>query len=328
MRAVGIGAAVIAGVALAAQSKVNGVLGDRLHDGLAAALISFGVGLVIIAVATVLRSTTRRSVSRLAASLRDGSLPWWQCLGGLCGASLVASQGLTVTALGVAIFTVAVVAGQAFAGLAVDRAGIGPGGPRPLTTQRVVGAALTVGAVFVAVAEQLGSPRTIEYALLPLAAGAATAWQQAVNGQVRAASGRAEAATLVNFAAGTAALAIAYGVDVAFRGAPTGHLPSSPWYYLGGAIGVAFIALAAAVVRHTGVLLLGLGTVAGQLIAAVVIDVAAPGTHGRPGPATYLGVALTLIAVAIAAAPGSRFTQSWRRDRSVEQQDEFAEVRK
>jgi transporter family-2 protein len=328
MRAVGIAAALVAGVGLAAQSKVNGLLGDRLHDGFAAALISFVVGLVIIAVVTVLRRTSRRSVSTLAASLRDGSLPWWQCLGGVCGASLVASQGLTVTALGVAIFTVAVVAGQAFASLAVDRAGIGPGGPRPLTTQRVVGAALTVGAVFVAVAERLGSPKTIAYALLPLAAGAATAWQQAVNGQVRAASGRAEAATLVNFVAGTAALAIAYGVDVAVRGAPTGHLPSSPWYYAGGAIGVAFIALAAAVVRHTGVLLLGLGTVAGQLIAAVVIDMAAPSTHGRPGPAAYVGVALTLIAVAIAAAPGSWFRQPWRRDRTVEQQDEFVEAHK
>ncbi|HEY7173772.1 MAG TPA: DMT family transporter, partial [Micromonosporaceae bacterium] len=282
VRAVGIGAAIVGGAGFATQSKINGLLGNRLHDGLAAALISFLSGAVIVGAVILASPTNRRSVGRVVASLREGSLAWWECLGGLSGAALVASQGLSVAALGVAVFIVAVVAGQTFAGLAVDRAGLGPGGPQPLTSSRVFGAVTAVGAVILAVANEFGSPRTLAYALLPLIAGATTSWQQAVNGQVRVASGRVEAATLVNFIAGTVALVAAYSIDVAFRGTPTGDLPTAPWYYLGGALGVVSIAIAAGVVRHTGVLLLTLGLVAGQLIAALVIDTIAPGAGGRP----------------------------------------------
>jgi transporter family-2 protein len=306
LRAVGIAAAVIAGGAVAAQTTVNGALGGRLEDGFAAALISFGSGLVLVAVGTAVFTVSRHGVRTVFASLRSGSLSWWQCLGGLCGASLVASQGIAVTSLGVAVFTVAVVAGQTFASLAVDRAGVGPNGPQPLTGARVVGAALTVCAVVVAVADRFGSPKTLEYALLPLVAGASIAWQQAVNGRVRAASGSVPAATLVNFTMGTAALVIAYGVDIAFRGTPNGDLPTAPWYYLGGAIGAVFIAISAAVVRHTGVLLLGLGMIAGQLVAALIIDTIAPMADGPPSALTFAGVALTLVAVVIAAAPSPR----------------------
>jgi transporter family-2 protein len=319
LRAVGIAGAVIGGGAVAAQSKINGALGGRLHDGFAAALISFGSGLILVALITAVRMASRDGVRALFASLRNGSLRWWECLGGVCGATLVASQGLTVTALGVAIFTVAVVAGQTFASLAVDRVGIGTNGPQLLTGPRVAGAVLTVGAVILAVADRFGSPKTLAYALLPLVAGAAAAWQQAVNGRVRVASGSVPAATLVNFTMGTAALAIAYGVDLAFRGSPNGALPTAPWYYLGGAVGAVFIAIFAAVVRHTGVLLLGLGIVAGQLVAALIIDIIDPTADGPPSALTFAGVALTLVAVVIAAAP----TPQRRRDRTNERDEDL-----
>nr|WP_246868878.1 DMT family transporter [Saccharopolyspora sp. ASAGF58] len=39
------------------------------------------------------------------------------------------TQGMAATALGVAMFTVAVVAGQISSGLVVDRLGLGPAGP-------------------------------------------------------------------------------------------------------------------------------------------------------------------------------------------------------
>lgn len=41
---------------------------------------------------------------------------------------MVISQGLTLGTIGVAVFTVGLVAGQTMSSLAVDRAGIGPGG--------------------------------------------------------------------------------------------------------------------------------------------------------------------------------------------------------
>jgi transporter family-2 protein len=156
-------------------------------------------------------------------------------------------------------------------------------------------------AVGLAVADHVGNPGRLALAVLPALAGVGTAWQQAVNGQVRVASGNALTATAVNFAVGTAALMVALAVDLAVRGMPTGGWPREPWLYLGGPIGIVFIAVAAVVVRFTGVLLLGLATIAGQVVGAVLLDLVAPPAAGRPGPFTLLGAALTLVAVGVAA---------------------------
>jgi transporter family-2 protein len=299
-RIAAVGLATIAGFGVAVQSRINGELGVRLADGIAAAVVSFGVGLLVLLVLVPAAASGRRGLLALRTALREGRLRPWQCLGGVCGALLVATQGLTIGALGVAVFTVAVVAGQSGSSLLVDRAGIGPGGRAPITANRLIGAVLTVLAVLLALADRLGDPDTLLLAVLPLAAGMGVAWQQAVNGQVRAASGSTLAATLVNFTVGTVALLVAFAVDLAVRGWPTGRLPAEPWFYLGGPIGIVFIAIAAALVRFTGVLLLGLATIAGQIIGAALLDVVLPTAASRPGPTTLPGAALTLIAVLIA----------------------------
>jgi bacterial/archaeal transporter family-2 protein len=99
-------------------------------------------------------------------------------------------------------------------------------------------------------------------------------------------------------------LLAAFAVSLALRGLPGGVLPAEPWLYLGGPIGVTFIAVAAAVVRLTGVLLLGLATVAGQVVGAVLLDLLLPAAASRPDATTLIGAALTLVAVAIAALGG------------------------
>ncbi|MFI6821809.1 DMT family transporter [Micromonospora sp. NPDC050187] len=301
LRITGVALAGLSGLAVALQSRINGELGVRLGDGIAAAVVSFGLGLLVLLVLVPAVPTGRRGLRRLRTALTAGTLRPWQCLGGVCGALLVATQGLTIGTLGVAVFTVAVVAGQTGSSLAVDRAGLGPTGRQPVTANRLAGAALTVVAVLIAVGDRLGDPGTLALALLPLLGGLAIAWQQAVNGQVRAASGSALTATLVNFVVGTLALLVALAVDLLVRGLPTGGFPSEPWFYLGGPIGILFIALAAAIVRFTGVLLLGLATIAGQIVGAVLLDVVLPTEASHPGPTTLLGAALTLVAVLIAA---------------------------
>ncbi|MDO3701185.1 DMT family transporter [Micromonospora sp. C28SCA-DRY-2] len=300
-RIVGVGLAIASGVAVAVQSRINGELGVRLADGIAAAVVSFGLGLLVLLVLVPATPTGRRGLAALRRALAAGELRPVQCLGGVCGAFLVASQGLTIGALGVAVFTVAVVAGQSASSLAVDRAGVGPAGRQPVTGQRLAGAGLTVVAVLLAVGDRFGDPAALALAVLPLLAGVAIAWQQAVNGRVRVATGSALTATLVNFTAGTLALLVTFAVDLAVRGRPTGGLPSEPWLYLGGPIGIVFIALAAAIVRFTGVLLLGLATIAGQVVGAVLVDLVLPTAASHPGPATLLGAALTLVAVVVAA---------------------------
>lgn len=292
------------GTALAVQARINGTLGRELGDGTLAALISFGGSLVLLVVMAALLPTMRAGGARLVAALRRGRLRPWHFVGGLGGASLILSQSLTVASIGVAVFTVAVVAGQAASSLIVDRLGVGPGGPRSITIGRVGGAVLALGAVALALSDRLGVSGVVVLTVLPALAGAAIAWQQALNGRLGVTGGPLSAA-LVNFVVGTAALGAGALVDVAVRGLPD-SLPANPLLYLGGPLGVVFVSAAAVIVRVTGVLLFGLCTVAGQLVGSVLLDLFAP-TAGQPlSVATIAGTALAFVAVAITALPGRR----------------------
>nr|WP_215547815.1 DMT family transporter [Amycolatopsis sp. CA-230715] len=300
-RAIGIGLAVVSGLAMATQSRVNGQLGVELHDSLFAAVISFGGGLVLLLLAVPFSPKMREGVRAVAHGVREGRFSPWYCLGGVGGATYVAGQSVTVSVLGVAMFTVGVVAGQTLSGLAVDRAGLGPAGPQALTWTRVLGAVLTLVAVAWSLSGSLGSASSGLWLLvLPLVAGALMAVQQAVNGRVNAWSGSSLTAALVNFVAGTTVLVLAWLVSLAFGGGPR-EFPSNPLLYLGGIVGIVFIALASFVVRWTGVLLLGLATIAGQLIGSVLIDLIAPAHPAKLATATLGGTCLALAAVGIAA---------------------------
>ncbi|WP_280384833.1 DMT family transporter [Nocardia wallacei] len=310
-RELGVGCGLCIGAGVAVQGRVNGALGERLQDGIAAAVVSFGSGLLVLGVAFALSGRLRAGVRAVWRAVARGGLRWWQLLGGLCGALFVACQGLTVAAIGVTAFTVAVVAGQLTSSLVVDRLGLGPGGRTPVTVLRVTGAALALAAVGISAAGGSGAGHSASAAgdllgaippaaliAFPALAGIGLAWQQAMNGQIGVVGGP-YSATLVNFATGVAGLLVVESVVLARIGWPA-EFPSEPWLYLGGVIGVVFIALAAAVVRWIGVLLLGLTSVAGQLLAAVVLDLALPTGSGLSA-ATLAGCVLTLVAVAVAA---------------------------
>ncbi|NEN04266.1 DMT family transporter [Diaminobutyricibacter tongyongensis] len=299
--------ALLCGAGVALQSRINGELGRRLDDGFVAATISFGTGLLILVVALAVAPTGRRGLARVGAALRSRSLPWWYVLGGSAGAFLVLSQGLTAAVLGVALFTVAIVAGQTVSGLALDRIGLGPGGRRPLTPARITGAVLALVAVTWSVSAQLTGDVPLWMLILPLIAGLGIGWQQAVNGQVRVVASSALSATFVNFVVGTTVLVIATLVHSSFAGWPS-SLPSEWWLYLGGAIGCVFIAGASLLVRITGVLILGLATVAGQLLTALALDLVLPSGSHPIAWTTVAGTLLALVAVAVASirwrAPG------------------------
>ncbi len=233
--------ALICGAGVAVQSRINGELGQQLGDGFVAATISFGSGLLILLVALAIAPSGRRGLGRVASALRARSLPWWYVLGGSAGAFLVLSQGLTAAVLGVALFTVAIVAGQTVSGLVLDRIGLGPGGRRRLTPSRVTGAVLALIAVTWAVSAQLTHSVPLWMLLLPLIAGLGMGWQQAVNGQVRVVASSALSATFINFVVGTTVLVIAMVVHSSIAGWPS-SLPTEWWLYLGGAIGCVFIA--------------------------------------------------------------------------------------
>ncbi|MET0784211.1 MAG: DMT family transporter [Leifsonia flava] len=304
-----VACAVVAGVLVAVQSRINGELGQQLGDGFAAALISFGSGLVILLIALAFWRPGRAGFRRVPAALRDGRLRWWMLFGGAAGAFLVLSQGLTAAVLGVALFSVATVAGQSISGLLVDRTTLVSGGPRHLTVPRVVGAGLAILAVVVSVATQLNGDAPFWMLVLPFLAGLGLGWQQAVNGRVRESAESALTATVGNFAVGTVVLLIAFLVHSVAVGWPQ-SLPSEPWLYLGGAIGCVFIAAAAVLVRITGTLVLSLAMIAGQLVAAIVIDTMLPGHAGSLAVSTVVGTALALAAVVVAGVNWRQFRRA------------------
>lgn len=286
----------------AIQARINGELGLRLDDGLVAAAISFGSGLLLLIVLSAVLPAGRRGFRALVSGVRQRTIPWWMLAGGAAGALTVATQGLAVAVIGVSLFTVGVVAGQTVNGLVLDRAGYGPAGVVAVTVPRLIGGALALVAVGVSLQGDVLQRIPLWMLLLPLVAGVGIAWQQATNGRLRQRVGTPLTATLVNFIGGTILLLVAAVVSVLWRGAPAAA-PTEPWLYVGGAIGVFYIFLSAALVVHTGVLLLGLGTVAGQLLTALVIDVVWPASSGPGWAVELLMVTVALASVVVAAAP-------------------------
>ncbi len=309
--------AVLGGVLVALQGRVNGTLAEYLDDAFLTAVVSFGGSFVLVCLVMAFSQKARAAYVRaLRAALQRRGLRWFHLLAGVGGAFFTLSQGLTIGTLGVAVFIVALVAGQSLASLLVDKLGLAPGGVRPLTLVRVVGPLLAVVAAGVSVLGYLDEPAGLWLAVFPFVAGAGQTLQQVFSGHVRgaatlpAASGERTAqapgivaAAFQNFALGLPILLVAYGVELAARGPIHGDFPTNPVWYLGGPLAVGFLAIASGVVHRIGALQLALGMITGQTVGALVIDLV---TGYRPGPTTFLATALTLCAVAIPAVASAR----------------------
>jgi transporter family-2 protein len=306
--------AVGAGIILVIQSRINGQLGHLVGDGILAALMTLGFGLILLLVITAFRPTTRsRLTSNLPSEYRSGGLRWWQLIGGLGGAMLVASQSLTVPVLGVALFTVLIVGGTTSASLGVDRLGIGPGGVRAVTLPRVVAAVVTTLAVALAISGRLGTGEFAwSAAILVLVAGVASSFQQAVNANVAQRTGDPLVAGVVNFIGGFVVLTVIY-LGQHLLGGHAWTLPPTPWsqpiLWLSGPLGVTYIVTAAFVVRPLGVLLFTLLSITGQLAGSLVIDFLLPTSGSQIGWQVVAGVVLTGVSVAYAALASRRPTR-------------------
>ena len=289
------------GGVLAVQVLVNGRLSVAVGDAYGAAAVVWVMGLTLLLVAAAARPASRRNLARSFRGVRSGSIPAWMVLGGLCGALTPLAQSLVAAVLGTALFSIAFVAGQVVGGLALDRLGVGPSGRHALTTRRVVGSLLALAAVAGSAIGSLRGGFPVAALLLPLFAGLLLAPQQALNGRLRVLTGSVLTAAVANFAGG-AVVTVAVAV---VHGAVTGAGPTWTtdwWLYAGGVTSVLFIAATAALVQRTGVLVLGVGVTAGQLLCALVLDLTVGQGRGVTWT-TAVCTAVALVAVLVVALP-------------------------
>ncbi|HTL41086.1 MAG TPA: DMT family transporter [Pseudolysinimonas sp.] len=295
----------VAGMLTAVQSRINGQLAHDTGDAFVTSVISFGSGLVILGAGLLFARAGRAGIRQVVGAVRGGRMPWWYLAGGTAGAVFVLTQSLVVALIGVALFTVGIVAGQLSSSVIVDRRGLGTMAPQPFRLPRVLAAVLALVGVIVAVSGEVRGDVPFGLLVLPVIAGALVGMQAALNGQVRRVASSAYTATFANFVVGTTLLVLICAVHLAIE--PwTVALPPNPLLYLGGTVGVVFIAAQAVLVRTTGVLVLGLAVLSGQLVMAVVFDAVLPLPGNTLTFVGLLGAALTLVAVVIAVIPARR----------------------
>jgi transporter family-2 protein len=128
---------------IALQPAVNAGLG-RATGNIAAALISFAVGTVLLAVIVALGG----QASGLGSTF---DLPWYYLLGGVLGAAYVFTALVTVSSIGAGGVAAATITGQLTASIVLDRLGVLGLEETPVTLERVLGVLLLLAGTYLIV---------------------------------------------------------------------------------------------------------------------------------------------------------------------------------
>ena len=298
--------AALSGAMIALQARANGELSHRLNNGLQAALVSFGSGLLIIFVITLFNSTLKEGLKILRKAVANKEIARWKLFAGALGGSFVAIQTQIVPLIGVAIYSVASIAGQTAMSLVVDRIGLTGGGKKLISPRRVLAAFLTVLAVLVSVWDRIDANNLSMFAVTAGGiAGAIVGIQRALNGQINEYSHQSFTTSLLNFITGTSFLLILIVAGLILGRNKLSPLPSGPWWiYTGGVIGVIYIAFTSTIVQHLGVLTFTLFSVGGQLVGSLIIDLVSPTDGVSVSAYLVTGIVMTYAGV-IAGGVGS-----------------------
>ena len=300
--------AALSGAMIALQARANGELSHRLDNGLQAALVSFGSGLIIIFVITLFNTKIKEGIRNLRQSVSNREIARWKLFAGALGGSFVAIQTQIVPLIGVAIYSVASIAGQTAMSLIVDRIGLTGGGKKLISPRRVLAAFLTVLAVLVSVWDRIDANNLSMLAVTAGGiAGAVVGVQRALNGQINEHSQQSFTTSLLNFVTGTAFLLILIIAGLILGKNELSPLPSGPWWiYTGGVIGVIYIAFTSTIVQHLGVLTFTLFSVGGQLIGSLVIDLVSPTEGVSVSAYLVTGIVMTYAGVVAGGVSNQR----------------------
>jgi transporter family-2 protein len=133
--------ALAAGAMLPIQFGINAQLAAWLGSSVRAALVSFVVGAVSLAVVALAVARDWPSGDRVS------SAPWWVWIGGALGAFYVLGSIVAAPRLGAVTLFVMILAGQALASLAVDHFGWVGFAEHPVNALRLAGVALLAAGV-------------------------------------------------------------------------------------------------------------------------------------------------------------------------------------
>jgi transporter family-2 protein len=300
--------ATVSGVMIALQARANGELSHRLNNGVEAALISFGSGLLIIAVIAIFSPAIKEGARNLRGAVARREIPRWTLFAGALGGTFVGIQTHVVPVIGVAIYSVASIAGQTAASLLVDRLGITGGGKKKITARRTAAALFTVFAVFISVYDRIEAANLALFAVfLAGLAGAVVGVQRALNGQINEHSHQSFTTSFLNFIMGTTFLTIFLALLLAFGNTTLSPLPAGPWWiYTGGVIGVIYIAFTSKIVQHLGVLTFTLFSVGGNLLGSLLIDLFSPTDGVHVSWYLVIGIVMTYLGVIVGGVNNSQ----------------------
>ena len=300
--------AALSGILIAMQARVNGELSIRLDNGLQAALVSFGSGLLIISIVTPFNKQIKEGITNLRGAVARKEIARWKLFAGALGGSFVAIQTQIVPLIGVAIYSVASIAGQTAMSLVVDRIGLTGGGKKLISIRRVLAAFLTVLAVLVSVWDRIDANNLSIFAVITAGfAGMVVGVQRALNGQINEYSHQSFATSMLNFVTGTSFLLILLIIGMSIGKSHLTPLPSGPWWiYTGGIIGVIYIAFTSTIVQHLGVLTFTLFSVGGQLVGSLIIDLVSPTDGVSISAYLVLGIVMTYAGVIAGGVSNSR----------------------
>ena len=289
----------LSGVLIVMQSRINGELSLLMGDSLEAALVSFGTGLVFASLISSVRADVRAGYRDIFKASKLKQIPSWSLGAGALGASFVAISTHVVPNAGVALFTVASLAGQTTISLWVDHIGVAGGIKTVITKRRLIAAFITVSAVIVSAWDRFAmSDFSILAIILAVFAGSAVGIQRALNGQINSFSKKSFATSQLNFITGTAFLLLLLVLRSAFTDHSIMNFTSGPWWvFLGGSIGVIYIAFTALAVQYLGVLEFTLFSVGGMLVGSLLLDLLLPIQGTQISPYLIAGIFLTYLGV-------------------------------
>ncbi len=293
--------AAISGLMIALQARANGELSHRIGNPIEAALVSFGSGLLIITFISAFNPAIKKGMKNLRSAVAKREIPLWTLFAGMLGGSFVAVQTQIVPVIGVAIYSVASIAGQTATSLLVDRIGLTGGGKKQITAKRVTAAGVTVLAVLVSVLDRIDARNLSLWAVLfGCIAGAIVGVQRALNGRINESTNQSFATSLLNFIMGTTFLVVFLAIGMFINRADVVALPAGPWWiYTGGVIGVIYIAFTSTIVQHLGVLTFTLISVGGQLVGSLLIDLYSPTDGVQVSAYLVTGIVMTYLGVVV-----------------------------